>query len=1014
MILIRSSSAAPALLLMLWLAGVVSALADSFITNTIDGVYSNAAAGLVVGATGQSNALIIRAGGRLDATSTVLGQGPEAHANMAWVTDPGSLWDNTVSLTIGQSGSANSLVLTNGARVNGMRTSLGLNCSSVGNRAVITGAGTIWTCYGGLCIGQAGISNEVQVLAGGKIYSSGTAAVGWMAPARCNRLLMSGPGSGLAHSGSFAVGSYGAAGNWAWLSAGASLYSVHGAVGNGPDNYVWLTDPGTAWQLDSMLLMGRGGSGNLLVLSNGARLLCSSAVVDGTSNAVVVTGPSTLWDSGLSRAQLVIGETGPSNRLVISQGGRVTAFDAYISGSSNQVLVTGPDSRWQVGNLLSVGEEFGRSNSLLLTDGAQVTCFQAVLAGDGGLVTITGPGSAWCVTDLLSVGGDSGGGNQLNLSAGAQLSSRAGYVGGADTAFDPHGRNVDNAVHIAGAGSVWSNAAELVVGSTGSRSRLVVAEGGSAVSARLYVGYYSSSSDNVLWLTDSSSRCDVAGDVWVGYRGWRNHLVVTNGARLASAGGWISGRNARGNAATVTGPDSAWQVTGSLVVGNGGWTSQLEVRAGGQVSCAALFLDSPYEANPGISNAVVVSGTNSVLAVAGTVTVGASSSVNELRVEAGGSVQCGSLLVGSPNTIDNRVVLADGTLVVTNLAGSGTLELRRAALVLDQGRVCVDRLVADAQAKLTVAAGELVIARATSLASTQAVEVGLAGEPVNLWLRPGTHTVAGGLVVGSNAMLTAAGKLVGNLDHAGTLQIGPGTDTFTVGGDLRLHPTAVVVWELGGPERGTEADFLRVSNTVSFDGLLQVELVGGFVPPSNAVITLMEYGAAESAFANAPHGSRISLLNSIVTAQVDYGSRALRLLNFENAAPATDQIDPAWALRYFGHRPLTEEEQRADPDGDGLTNLQEYLAGTDPLDPTSLLKIVAWACPSAGVVLLQFPCGEGRAYSISVSSDLTRWHTIWTPTLTQPTSGVCLWVDDGTQTAGLLPGSPRFYRICVR
>ena len=51
-----------------------------------------------------------------------------------------------------------------------------------------------------------------------------------------------------------------------------------------------------------------------------------------------------------------------------------------------------------------------------------------------------------------------------------------------------------------------------------------------------------------------------------------------------------------------------------------------------------------------------------------------------------------------------------------------------------------------------------------------------------------------------------------------------------------------------------------------------------------------------------------------------------------------------------------------DSDHDGLTDYQEYLAGTDPRDPASLLTLEA--LPGAGEVRLRFQAAAGRSYSI--------------------------------------------------
>ncbi|MBI3878789.1 MAG: tandem-95 repeat protein [Verrucomicrobia bacterium] len=54
----------------------------------------------------------------------------------------------------------------------------------------------------------------------------------------------------------------------------------------------------------------------------------------------------------------------------------------------------------------------------------------------------------------------------------------------------------------------------------------------------------------------------------------------------------------------------------------------------------------------------------------------------------------------------------------------------------------------------------------------------------------------------------------------------------------------------------------------------------------------------------------------------------------------TNGIPDAWEDAYFGGR-LAPEDPDADPDGDGFTNLQEYLADTNPRDPRSALAITA-------------------------------------------------------------------------
>jgi hypothetical protein len=79
-----------------------------------------------------------------------------------------------------------------------------------------------------------------------------------------------------------------------------------------------------------------------------------------------------------------------------------------------------------------------------------------------------------------------------------------------------------------------------------------------------------------------------------------------------------------------------------------------------------------------------------------------------------------------------------------------------------------------------------------------------------------------------------------------------------------------------------------------------------------------------------------------------------------------DGMPDAWELAN-GLNPLVNDAN-LDQDGDGFSNLQEYLAGTDPSDPRSFLRLDVTT--GSGEVRLTFVAVAGRSYSVLYCDDL--------------------------------------------
>jgi hypothetical protein len=102
-----------------------------------------------------------------------------------------------------------------------------------------------------------------------------------------------------------------------------------------------------------------------------------------------------------------------------------------------------------------------------------------------------------------------------------------------------------------------------------------------------------------------------------------------------------------------------------------------------------------------------------------------------------------------------------------------------------------------------------------------------------------------------------------------------------------------------------------------------------------------------------------------------------------------------------------------DADGDGVSNGDEYLAGTGPLDGNDYLHVSALEVTPAGVTV-RFPSKPLRRYTIRYDSGDLKTPD-WRQGVTTPlegTGGIMEWLDDGSETTPHpLATSNRYYRI---
>lgn len=99
----------------------------------------------------------------------------------------------------------------------------------------------------------------------------------------------------------------------------------------------------------------------------------------------------------------------------------------------------------------------------------------------------------------------------------------------------------------------------------------------------------------------------------------------------------------------------------------------------------------------------------------------------------------------------------------------------------------------------------------------------------------------------------------------------------------------------------------------------------------------------------------------------------------------SDGIPDWWLQQFFGHADgQANDLSRAgdDADGDGLTNLEEFLTGTNPTDVASALEIQITLTPPTGTnAVLSWPAQSGKSYRVQFRDDPVSgtWQILTTP-----------------------------------
>ena len=334
--------------------------------------------GLIVGASGAGNQLQVKDSGEVRNSMGKLGTTISSSNNLLLVTGSGSIWSSSGGLFVGESGSGNRLVVSNGGVVHsGNYGYLGYNFSSGGNSntAVVTGPGSVWN-MGTLSVGNTGSGNLLVVSNGALVAVSGASAIIGESLASGSGAIVTGTGSLLTVGDTLTVGA-GGSGHWLVVSNGGGIQNARGKLDR-DGNLAVVTGAGSLWKNNSEFRVGDGGSGNRLRVDNGGTVgndgigALGYSLFSGT-NTALITDPGSQWTNLNS---LYIGAFGSGNLLVVSNGAVVRnaagLLGAFSGSSNNAAVVTGAGSLWTNASTLSVGGGGGSGNRLIISNSAAV------------------------------------------------------------------------------------------------------------------------------------------------------------------------------------------------------------------------------------------------------------------------------------------------------------------------------------------------------------------------------------------------------------------------------------------------------------------------------------------------------------------------------------------------------------------------------------------------------------------------------------------------------------------
>lgn len=392
-------------------------LVDDGDTNVLSGVTSNINQTVTVGTNGSFTLLMLTNGSALTNNNFGLTIGFNSSAQSNRVIVSGSQWSGIATNTVGSAGSGNELDILNGGAVSNSSGYIGFYPSASNNVALVSGSGSTWN--GLNAVGFQGSFNTLIVSNGGTVISTNYAYIGGGSSSLGNSAIITGSGS-LWTCSSLLVGTNGPGLNQLTVNNGARVTSIWNVGGYSNSNLLTVADPGSSFSGD--IFIG-SGTNNQCVVSNGAKLTSYYDQIDGTFTREIVTGPGSVWTNPIP-ADVYLGQY--SNVLSITDGGVMVAGAVYFQGSNDEAIISGPNSLC-TNDEFGIGAS---SSQLFITNGGALRSTQTYFSyrGSNCFALVAGPGSLWTNRFILILGEETGS-NLLFVTDSGKLTAPQIWVG---------------------------------------------------------------------------------------------------------------------------------------------------------------------------------------------------------------------------------------------------------------------------------------------------------------------------------------------------------------------------------------------------------------------------------------------------------------------------------------------------------------------------------------------------------------------------------------------------------